>query len=215
MITTAVAEGEEAPDLFFVDMRGRPWDGSAGLTLRRAWDGHGMMATQSHAFRFDACAATRAGSREGFPRAAPVVGQLAPLMFTAVILGVLDEARASARAALAPKWRELRAFEQVAWTESANRMWLAEQAYEGALRAVESGRDGPLAAARAKLTVAELAESALATVSRVVGGSSYSKSQLLGQWAQDVRALGFLRPPWGYAYDQLMGLDLTALTASP
>ena len=24
-----------------------------------------------------------------------------------------------------------------------------------------------------------------------------------GQWAQDVKALGFLRPPWGLAFDQM------------
>jgi alkylation response protein AidB-like acyl-CoA dehydrogenase len=210
MITMAVAEGESAPDLFIVDMRGRAWDGTAGLTLRRAWDGHGMRATQSHAFLLDACPAERAGSIDAFARAAPILGQLTPLMFAAVMLGVVDQALASARAALTPRAQRLRAYERVAWTDASNDLWLAEQAYEGALQAVERGIRGPLAAARAKLTIARLAEGALGSLARVVGGASYSQSQPFGQWAQDVRALGFLRPPWGYAYDQLFGMELDA-----
>lgn len=53
MMTVAVPEGEERPDIFLIDMRDLPWDGSQGLKLVRAWDGIGMAATQSHAFRFD------------------------------------------------------------------------------------------------------------------------------------------------------------------
>jgi alkylation response protein AidB-like acyl-CoA dehydrogenase len=203
MITTARAADEDRPDLFIIDMRGRPWDATAGLELRRAWDGHGMMATQSHAFVLDACPATRAASPEGFPRAAPQVAQLTPLLFTAVIIGILDAAVATATPLVAPRWRQLRAYEQVAWTQGTNQCWLAEQAFEGALRAVEAGERGALGAARCKLVVAELAESSLALLARVIGGSSFSRSQPFGQWSQDVRALGFLRPPWGYAFDQL------------
>lgn len=51
MMTTAVPEGESAPTIFVLDVRGRPWDGSAGLTLLVEWDGMGMAATQSHAMR--------------------------------------------------------------------------------------------------------------------------------------------------------------------
>jgi alkylation response protein AidB-like acyl-CoA dehydrogenase len=60
MLTVAVPDGETTPDIFFVDMRGVPWDGSAGVTLTAAWDGHGMAATQSHAMSF-----------KDFPAAAP------------------------------------------------------------------------------------------------------------------------------------------------
>lgn len=206
MITTARAEDEQ-PDLFIVDMRGRPWDASAGLALRRAWDGHGMMATQSHAFSLEGCPATRAASREGFPRAAPGVAQLTPLLFTAVIVGILDAALDAARPLVAPKWRELRPFEQVNWTQATNQIWLAQQAFEGALRAVAAGERGALAAARGKLAVAELAEGALTLLARVIGGGSFSKSLPFGQWSMDVRALGFLRPPWGYAFDQLLAMQ--------
>jgi alkylation response protein AidB-like acyl-CoA dehydrogenase len=33
MITTALPEGEAGPDMFFMDVRGVPWDGTAGVTL--------------------------------------------------------------------------------------------------------------------------------------------------------------------------------------
>jgi alkylation response protein AidB-like acyl-CoA dehydrogenase len=52
MITTALAEGETTPDLFVLDMRGIPSDGSAGVALTAPWDGHGMRATQSHGMAF-------------------------------------------------------------------------------------------------------------------------------------------------------------------
>src|SRR5207245_4507890 len=42
MITTAVPEGEAEPDLFYLDMRSVPWDGSTGVKLIAEWDGHGM-----------------------------------------------------------------------------------------------------------------------------------------------------------------------------
>ena len=210
MITTARGAGDDQPDLFIIDMRDRPWDGSAGLELRRAWDGYGMAATQSHAFLLDGCPAARAASADGFARGAPVAAQLTPLLFTAVILGILDTAMAAARAAVAPRWRQLRAFEQVAWTQGSNQAWLAEQAFAGALTAVEAGESGALAAARSKLLAAELSESALGLLARVIGGGSFSRSQPFGQWSQDVRALGFLRPPWGYAYDQLLAMQFAA-----
>ena len=38
MITVAVTEEETAPDMFVLDMRDAPWDGSAGVTLTAAWD---------------------------------------------------------------------------------------------------------------------------------------------------------------------------------
>ena len=47
MLPTAVAEGDEGADWFFVPMGGRPLDGTAGVTLTAPWDGHGMAATQS------------------------------------------------------------------------------------------------------------------------------------------------------------------------
>src|SRR4029078_11114649 len=56
MITIAGPEGEGAPDIFLLASRELWWDGSRGATMVREWDGHGMAATQSHAFRFNGVA---------------------------------------------------------------------------------------------------------------------------------------------------------------
>ena len=101
------------------------------------------------------------------------------------------------------------AFEQVEWTRAVNECWLIDQAFEGMLRAVETDQDPVPAAARGKAVIAELAERALLRIGKVIGGASYSKSGPFGQWAQDVRALGFLRPPWPLAYDNLFDMSWT------
>jgi alkylation response protein AidB-like acyl-CoA dehydrogenase len=59
MMTMAIPEGEADVSLFFFDVRGVPWDGSTGMKLVAEWDGHGMIATQSHAFEFSGYPATR------------------------------------------------------------------------------------------------------------------------------------------------------------
>ncbi len=72
------------------------------------------------------------------------------------------------------------------------------------MRALESGAaDAPRQALLAKTVVAEHAESALRRICKVVGGSSFSRHSPYGYWFQDVRALGFLRPPWGLAFETL------------
>jgi hypothetical protein len=133
--------------------------------------------------------------------AAPLVANL----FTAVVLGVLDEAVETARAQLEPKKSSLRAYEQVEWTRAEMDHWLAVQAFEGALRTVSGG--DPLRAIhatfRAKQSVAELAEATLGRLARVIGGGTFSRRSPYSAWFEDVRALGFLRPPWGLAYDGL------------
>ncbi|RPI59643.1 MAG: acyl-CoA dehydrogenase, partial [Lysobacterales bacterium] len=48
MLTSGRAEGEADPDWFVLDMRSVPWDGTRGVKLIAPWDGHGMIATQSH-----------------------------------------------------------------------------------------------------------------------------------------------------------------------
>ena len=122
------------------------------------------------------------------------------------MLGVLDEAVETARAQLAPKVDSLRAFEQVEWSRAEQDHWVAQQAFEGALRAIESG--DPVramhGALRAKEAVAELAESSLSRLARVIGGGTFSRRSPFAHWFEDVRALGFLRPPWGLAFDGLL-----------
>ena len=207
MITTARPEHDAAPNVYVMDMQGRAWDGSEGLSLLAEWDGHGMSATQSHAFRLDGMPAT-AMAWPGAPAAGgPVTAQLGACLFTAVILAVVEQAMAYAREKLLPRRGDMRPFEQMGWTSAVNQAWTMRQVYEGMLTAVEQDQQGLQAASRGKIVAAELAETCLAGLSRVIGGSAFSRSAPFGQWAQDVRALGFLRPPWPLAYDQLFELS--------
>ena len=210
MMTTALPEGEAAPTIFVLDVSDRPWDGSAGLELVAEWDGMGMAATQSHAMRLDEVPAVRLawdGPLEPITRAAaPVISSL----FVAVVLGVLDEAIATARPTIRDRADQLRAYERVEWARAEQDHWVAVQAYEGALRAVESGdpRRAYHAAVRAKQAVAELAEQTMLRLTRVLGGGTFSQRSPFSHWFEDVRALGFLRPPWGLAYDTLFETSL-------
>ena len=201
MVTYAVPEGEAEPDIFLIDMRDRAWDGSTGLTLVREWDGHGMAGTQSHAFHFEALPAERHALACGFsslPRFMPVSSYL----FASVTMGVLDAACAEAKKRLAPRADRLGAYERMSWARAANAAWLAGQAFEGMARSIETGAPMP-AVQHGKLAIAELAETTMHEISRAIGGSSFSRGNPFGQWSQDVRALGFLRPPWNLAWDAL------------
>lgn len=201
IITTALPEGSEQPDWFHIDMRGRPWDGTAGVKLTVPWDGQGMTATQSHAMDLVDAPATRAAWPDFATKAKAVRHLGGVTLFAAVITGIVQVAMDTARAQLAPRQASLRAYEQVEWTRAEIECWLIEQAYEGMLRAIE--QDAGRRVLTGKVAIAELAESCLARVSKVVGGGAYSRSAPYGYWYEDVRALGFLRPPWGLSFDQL------------
>ena len=169
-----------------------------------AWDGHGMTATQSHAMTFEDMPAMRAawpGAERMFQREA--TGRPAGHLFTAVILGIVETAIDTARKYLEGKRDSMRAYEQVEWSRVEMEGWLIEQAYEGVLREVENGDNGPRSSLLCKEIVAELAENVLTRISKVVGGSAYSRHSPYGYWSEDVRALGFLRPPWGFAFDNI------------
>jgi alkylation response protein AidB-like acyl-CoA dehydrogenase len=210
MITTAIPEGEDAPTVFALDVRDRPWDGTAGLILIAEWDGVGMAATQSHAMRLDQAPAVRLARQGPLSDITSGAGAFIATAFTAVILGVVDEAVAVARQQLLPRAESLRPYEQVEWTRAVNDHWLAVQAFEGSLRAIETGAaNAAFAALCAKEAVAELAEATLSRLARVVGGGAFSRRSPFAHWYEDVRALGFLRPPWGLASDNLFALSFT------
>ncbi len=207
MMTTGIPDGEDEPAVFFIDTRavarGEDVD---GYEIRAEWDGVGMKATQSHAIRLEGCPAVR--FEWGRPLVDLTIGA-APFVstvFVAVVLGVLDEVIATAREQLRPRLEHLRAYEQVEWSRAEMEHWLAVQAFEGALRAIEAGDHGAAlhAALRAKAAVAELAESAVVRTTRVLGGGTFSQRSPFSTWFEDVRALGFLRPPWGLAFDGLL-----------
>ncbi|OLD59118.1 MAG: hypothetical protein AUI83_03445 [Armatimonadetes bacterium 13_1_40CM_3_65_7] len=185
MMTSALPTDTKAPEIFCMDVRGARWDGSTGITLLSPWDGHGMIATQSHAFRFD-----------GYT-AAPFLS----CAFSAVIVGIVEAAMEAARQAIGPKRTTLRAYEQVEWAQANVEAWLIAQAYEGMLRAME--RESGRGTLEGKTAIADLAESLTSRLCKIVGGGTFGRGSPFGHFAEDVRALGFLRPPWGLAYDRL------------
>jgi alkylation response protein AidB-like acyl-CoA dehydrogenase len=210
MVTSAVPEGEEQPDWFFLDVRGAPWEqaggttgvtGVTGVTLTAPWDGHGMTATQSHAMAFQDYPATRVAWPGALSRMVRRPSGVVPCAFTAVVVGIVETAMDTARQQLAPRHDALRAYERVEWARAEMEAWLIGQAYEGMLRATE--REQGRGALHGKTAVAELAEAVLGRLCRVLGGGTYARHSPFGFWFEDVRALGFLRPPWGLAYDSL------------
>jgi alkylation response protein AidB-like acyl-CoA dehydrogenase len=203
MITGAIPEGETGPELFVLDLRDVPWDGSTGVTLTAAWDGHGMAATQSHAMAFKDVPAVRSAWPSALAAFMEANGAFLAAAFTAVIVGIVDAAMEGARHQVIPRRDTLRAYERVEWTRAEMEGWLIQQAYEGMLRAMEDGRESRRRASLGKLAIAELAESASGRLCRVLGGGTFSRTSPFGHWHEDVRALGFLRPPWGLAHDQL------------
>src|SRR5262245_17684689 len=207
MFTTARAAGDDAPAAFFLDMRTELASASPAITVTGEWDGAGMMATQSHAARLERMPATRlawSGDLDEITlNAAPFIA----MVFTAVLLGVFDSAIAYSRAQLGPKRETMRAFEQVEWVRADLDHWVAVQAFEGALRTITAGdADGSgalRAALRAKTAVAEAGEQALRRIAQVIGGGTFARRSPIAAAFEDIRALGFLRPPWGLAYDGL------------
>jgi alkylation response protein AidB-like acyl-CoA dehydrogenase len=216
MTTQALPVGETTPDMFYIEVRNHPWDGSTGMKLTAPWRGHGMRSTNSHAFEFTNFPATRVawpGHRQELMEAN---GGLGGIAFTSVITGVVDAAMAYTRQRLQQSRTQgstLRAFQQVEWTTAQQEAWLIEQAWEGAMRAFDQGAQNRRTVLLAKTSVARLAESVLGRLCKLSGGTAYTWYTPLGAWFEDVRALGYLRPPWALAYDQMytMGWDESLL----
>ena len=134
-------------------------------------------------------------------------------MFTAVVVGVVETAIETARRQLQGKRESMRAYEQTEWARVEVEGWLIQQAYEGMLRAVEQeGSAGNRDTRLGKAAIAELAESVMLRICKVMGGGSYSRHSPFGFWLEDVRALGFLRPPWGLAFAQIFEGSLPSAT---
>ena len=201
MLTSALPRGDAEPDWFLLDVRAG-WEDQPGMRLVAPWDGHGMAATQSHGFEFTDFPATRFAAPGRFRELANAAAPFVTACFTAVVLGVVETAMAAARGQLARR-DALRPYEQVEWSNAEQDAWLMEQAYEGLLRQIEAGEGALRSSLLAKTAAAQLAEDCLRRVGRVLGGGTFSRNAPFGFWFEDVRALGFLRPPWGLAYDAL------------
>src|SRR5260370_34954549 len=108
MKRSEVPEGEGGRDVFFMDMRGVPWDGRNGVRLAAAWDGQGMTATESHALHFDDYPATRlawpSSSRQSSAEGA------GGAFFAAVIVGIVEIALQTARRQLTGRRTSMGAF---------------------------------------------------------------------------------------------------------
>jgi alkylation response protein AidB-like acyl-CoA dehydrogenase len=205
MVTMAVPEDETTPDLFYLDMRDVAWDGSTGATLVSEWDGHGMIATQSHSLRFENFPAFRSAWPGHLQDLAGAAMPQVLCWFSAVIVGIVETATQTARSQLAARQASLRAYDQVEWVRIEMETWLIQQAYEGMLTAVEEQRTGAgREALKGKTAIAELAESVLQRICRIAGGGSFARHSPFGFWYEDVRALGYLRPPWSLAYGNLI-----------
>ena len=124
-------------------------------------------------------------------------------MLTAVIVGIIEVAIDTARRRLYGEKDRTRSYEQPEWVKTEIEGWLIHQAYEGMLSSVETGEGGTQDTRLGKEAVAQLAETVMLRICKVMGGGSYSRRSPFGYWLQDVRALGFLRPPWALAFDQI------------
>lgn len=203
MVTTAREAGADQPVGCVLDLRDQPWDGTGGLTITQRWDGVGMKATQSHAVLFEGVEAMPFAWPGSVVEAFPPVAALGLSLFVAVIASVIDSTMAEAASRLTG--RELRAYEDVEWSRAEIEHWLLTQAVDGLGHTMVSAPAAEVAAAaiKAKMAVAELAETLVARVCRVVGGGAFSATSPFATWYEDVRALGYLRPPWALAFDQI------------
>ena len=204
MITTAIVPGETVPDVFYLDMRDVPLDGSQGAKLMFPWDGHGMIATQSHSVQFESFPATRVAWAGHLSELGAPLNTFASCVFTAVIVGIVEVAVETARKQLEKRYTKMLAYEQVEWTKIEMESWLVQQAYERMMTVVEQQSPASLRETLlGKTAIAELAETVMTRLCKVMGGGTYSRHSPFGFWFQDVRALGFLRPPWVLAYERL------------
>jgi alkylation response protein AidB-like acyl-CoA dehydrogenase len=209
MTTRAIPEGESTPDLFFLEVRNQPWDGSTGMRLAAAWRGHGMMSTNSHAFEFKDFPATRVawpGHQSEIMEASSGLGGMS---WCSVIAGIVDAAMDYTRQRLRAtrsQGNSLRALQQVEWTMAEQEAFLIDRAWEGTLQMMERGMVDRRIILMTKESIARLSESVLSRLCKLTGGTAYTWYCPLGAWLQDVRALGFLRPPWALAFDNLYNM---------
>jgi alkylation response protein AidB-like acyl-CoA dehydrogenase len=187
------------------------------VRITRPWDGSGMRATQSHAVALDGAPATRAAWPFGALASAPFAGIVMWTSWVSIVAAVIDEAVAEARGRLEGRRAELRPYEASEWVRPDLEHFQIRQIAAGCRAALDRADPEPaehrvselaLDALRSKLAVAELAESIMSRVSRVMGGGTFSASSPISSWYEDVRALGFLRPPWALGYDQLLAATL-------
>ena len=171
----------------------------------------GMAATQSHAMRLDGAPAVRLawnGQLDAITRAA---GPFVATLFTAVMLGVLDEAIAHRHASsCAPKADELRPTSRSSGhgpsRTTGSRCRRTKARCGRSSRAIRRPRSTPRCAPRKRSPSSP--STPCCGSHACIGGGTFSRRSPFAHWFEDVRALGFLRPPWGLAYDQLFATSI-------
>jgi alkylation response protein AidB-like acyl-CoA dehydrogenase len=131
------------------------------------------------------------------------------MSWCSVIAGIVDAAMDYTRQRLREtrsQGNSLRAFQQVEWTMAEQEAFLIDRAWEGTLQMMERGIVDRRIILMTKESIARLSESALVRLCKLTGGTAYTWYCPLGAWLQDVRALGFLRPPWALAFDNLYNM---------
>lgn len=209
MTTRAVPQGETTPDLFFLEVRNQPWDGSTGMRLSAEWRGHGMMSTNSHAFEFKDFPATRVAWPGHQSEIMAASSGLGGMSWCSVIAGIVDAAMDYTRQRLRETRRQgnsLRSFQQVEWTMAEQEAFLIDRAWEGTLQMMDRGIVDRRTILMTKESIARLSESVLSRLCKLTGGTAYTWYCPLGAWLQDVQALGYLRPPWALAFDNLYNM---------
>jgi alkylation response protein AidB-like acyl-CoA dehydrogenase len=206
MTTRAIVAGETTPDLFFLEVRNHPWDGSTGMRLTAPWRGHGMRSTNSHAFEFQDFPATRVAWPGHQAELMTANSGLGGMSFSSVIAGVVDAAMDYTRQWLKTRRRQgspLRSYQHIAWTMAEQEAFLLDRAWEGTLQTLDQGTLNRRTILMTKECIARLSESVLSRLCKLTGGAAYTWDCPLGAWLQDVQALGYLRPPWSLAFDNL------------
>jgi len=210
VVTTGRRPDAEDPEWFFLDVRGVAWDGTTGMALKAPWDGHGMASTNSHGFTFADYPATRMAWPGHWRDVMLGTGGAGAIINVAPFVGIVDAAMKHMREEFVRRGQRpetFRAYERVEWTEAHREAWLVHQAFEGAVSAIERKSRARHEVTLAAANIAVLAESILTRLCRIAGGSAYGRNSPLGFWFEDVRALGFLRPPWALASDALFALS--------
>ena len=80
----------------------------------------------------------------------------------------------------------------IPWTKAVNAIWLADQAFEGIARAIETGV-GLSSVQRGKLAISELAEASLLGISKAIGGRASPDPALSGNGRRTLHLVFFVR----------------------
>ena len=168
-----------------------------------------MMSTNSHAFEFKDYPATRVAWPGHQAELMAANSGLGGMSWTSCIAGVVDAAMDYTRQRLKEtrsQGSNLRAFVQVEWTRAEQEAFLIDRAWAGTLQMLDQGIIDRRIILMTKESVAGLSESVLTRLCKLTGGTAYTWYCPLGGWFEDVRALGYLRPPWALAYDNLFNM---------